>query len=163
MTKLLFLSAAITILGSVGVSALERQTIAVAEFDLAGLNQVVQNHDERLDNQDARLTNVEGDVSDLQTSTNTPPKTNTVYVPGVQTPQPAPQPASTSTPPPAPVLVTNVIQIPLLPSEDIDCKLIYSDGTEKVWRWKTVTYNQGTKITYTSNKCDDSLIGTVKP
>lgn len=161
MKKLLILPVLVTLFGSGSILALERQTTAVAEFDLAGLNQQVQNHDETLDNHEARLDNVEGDVTVLQSSTATPPSPNHVNVPAVTTPKAEPLPEPT--PQPTPVVVVSFEQIPLTPGEDWDCKLVYSDATEKVWKWKVVTYNQGTQIIGTSGKCDNSLIGTVKP
>lgn len=126
----------------------------------------VRHQGEVLDNHEARLTNVEGDVSELQTNTNTSPSSNRQSVPAVATPSstqslsaPAPAP---DTPEPTSVTVVAFEEVPVEGSEDMDCKLTYSDGTSHQWHWKKVSYNQGTKITNTVNKCDSSVIGELK-
>lgn len=112
----------------------------------------------QIDNHEGRITNTEGDVRDLQNRTNTPPSTTRVEVPVAQPTPPVPAP----TPQPTPVTVIAFEQIPVVNSENVDCKLTYSDGTLKQWLWKTVEYNQGTKITRTSGLCDSSVIGKQK-
>lgn len=75
---------------------------------------------------------------------------------------------------PDPVTVTAYEQIPIQDSEDIDCKLTYSDGTTYQWHWTTVNEHETwmtdssghnghwVKATHTSNYCDASVIGNVK-
>ena len=72
---------------------------ATGGFDLDGLNQQVQKQGEELDNHEARITNTEADVGELQKNTGTAPSTNRQSVPSVSTPAPAP---STASPAPAP-------------------------------------------------------------
>lgn len=78
---------------------------ATGSFDLEGLNQQVQNQDERLNNHEARIGNTEKDVQNLQDSTNTAPASGKAAVPTVTT-QPAAQSAPAApapTPAPAPL------------------------------------------------------------
>lgn len=108
-----------------------------------------------LANHEARITNTEADVNYLQGETTT--NTVRVEVPVVTTtPVPTPEPT------PEPVTVVGYEQIPVEGTEDIDCKYTYSDETTHQWHWKTVEYNQGTKITSTAGTCDYSDIGTEK-
>lgn len=116
----------------------------------------VQKHQEQLDNHEARITNVEADVADLQTNTNTAPSVQRVEVPVPVAPVPTPEP----TPEPVPVTVVSYRQIP--DGENTDCEYAYSDGTTYTWDWKTVEWNQGSKITRSSGYCDDRAIGKAK-
>lgn len=120
--------------------------------------QTLQNHSETLANHEARITNAEGNIVDLQNKTGTT-STNTVYVPQVVTPPATP---TIVTPQPTPITVVKYEQIPIEGQYRIDCKFTYSDGTTKTWVWQTWEFNQGTKITHTSDKCDQSVIGRVK-
>ena len=72
---------------------------ATGGFDLDGLNQQVQKQGEELDNHEARITNTENDVKDIQQNTGTAPSTNRQTVPSVSTPAATP---STASPSPAP-------------------------------------------------------------
>lgn len=129
----------------------------------------VQHQGEELNNHEVRITNTENDVKDLQTKTSTPPSTSNTTPPQVVTQSPtqpiytapAPTPSPTPTPTPTPITVTAFEQIPVGDSE-IDCKLTYSDGTMFTFVWQTWDYNQGTKITNTTNYCDSSVIGKTK-
>lgn len=115
-----------------------------------------------LENHEARISNTEKDVTDLQANTNTPPSSDRVEVP--------PPPAvvvqqteqATQIPEPEPVVVTAYEVINIEGSEDQDCKLTYSDGTTHQWHWKTVEYNQSTKTTNAIGKCDGSIVGKEK-
>lgn len=128
---------------------------------IQGVNEVNDHQQSQLDNHEARISNTENDVSGLQQSTNTPQSSNRVTVPGV-TPPPTSQAAPDVTPPPTPVTVASYEQLSVPGSEDIDCKLTYTDGSTHTWRWKTVTYNQGTATTQLSGRCDPSIIGQAK-
>lgn len=144
-----------------------------AYLDLDGLNQQVQRHDEQLTNHEVRIKNNENDVKDIQDKTATPPSSNNTEAPQVVTVAPeqtekpaetAPSPAPPPTPPaePEPVVVESYRKIEIENTENVDCELTYSDNTTYRWRWQTVEYNQGTKITHRSGVCDNSLIGTPK-
>lgn len=123
----------------------------------------VQAQQTQLDNHEARITNTENDVKDLQSSTNTPPSVAKVDVPIAQAAPVLQQTAQAPTIPeptsPTPVTVTAYEQIPVEGSEDVDCKYTYSDGTNYQWHWQKVEYNQGSKITNTSGLCDNRAIG----
>lgn len=67
---------------------------AGAEWDFPGLWQQVQNHE-------GRIKNVEADVSDLQDSTGTPPSSNRVEVTPAPETTPSPDPIPESEPAPA--------------------------------------------------------------
>jgi hypothetical protein len=113
-----------------------------------------------LDNHEARITNTESDVKNLQANTNTEPSVVRVEVPVVTTePVPTPEPPA---PEPEPITVVSWEKIPVEGTEDIYCKYTYSDGTTYQWHWQTVEYNQGTKFTYTSGSCDQTAIGKNK-
>lgn len=137
-----------------------------AAFDWLGLNQKIQQHDEQLANHEARITNTESDVADVQTNTSTPPSNNRQSVPSVTTPEPqaadSPAPATQPAPAPTPVTVKSYDQVGVEDTENMDCKLTYSDDTTYIFRWKTVTYNQSTKITSMNGKCDTSVVGKEK-
>lgn len=117
-----------------------------------------EHQDNVLANHEARITNTENDVSQLQGNTTIVER---VEVPVVVT-QPVPTPEAPA-PEPEPVVVTAYEQVPVSGTEDIDCKYTYSDGTTYQWHWFTVEYNQGSRITHRSGICDDRAIGTNKP
>lgn len=106
---------------------------ATGGFDLDGLNQQVQKQGEELDNHEARITNTENDVNDLQQKTGTAPSQNRQTVPSVTTPAPAP---STATPAPAPAPTPTVVNVQRSvqknPSNSFSymmtCRYIWSDG-----------------------------------
>lgn len=133
--------------------------------DTSATQAQVQAQQSQLDNHEARITNTESNVKDLQTNTNTPPSTNTVYVPATQSSSAptntANHPESTPTPQ-QPVVVSSYEVINVTDSEDQDCKYTYSDGTIYQWHWKTVQYNQGTKFTQVNGWCDQRSMGTEK-
>lgn len=147
-----------------------------AYLDLDGLNQQVQRHDEQLDNHEVRIKNNENDIKDVQDKTETPPNTNNTSAPEVLT-APATQverpttnenaspsePQPTENEEPDVATVVSYRQIPIEGTEDIDCEYIYSDSTTRRFRWRTVTYNQGSRIVRTTGTCDDTIIGSKKP
>lgn len=135
-----------------------------ATDDPTQIAQVVAHQGEVLDNHEARITNTENDVKDLQSNTNTPPSTTRVSVPTPSQPAPTPtsDPTPAPTPQPAPVTVVAYEQIPIENSENIDCRYTYSDSTTYQWDWKTVEYNQGTKMIHFKGICDASAIGKPK-
>lgn len=120
-------------------------------------------------------------ISSTQTSTETPvsPSDQTTVVsatpptlsPATSTNTTTTQQTTTGT---APATVTAYEKISIPDSEDIDCKLTYSDGTTYQWHWLTIN-EQGSwvtdasgnnghwvKTTNTANLCDDSVIGKQK-
>ncbi len=128
--------------------------------------QEVTHQGEVLENHEARITNTENDVKDLQTNTQTAPSPTRVVVNEVTTP-PASQPLYTEpvtqpTPEPAPPVVVTSYRKIVVDEYQTDCELTYSDGTTYRWAWETTEYNQGTKITHHSDICDDSIIGSRK-
>jgi hypothetical protein len=76
-------------------------TAAKSEFDLSGLNQQVQKHEEQLDNHDARIGNLEKDTEKVQQETGVKPAENKIVVPAVITPGPEPTPTAPTTQPAA--------------------------------------------------------------
>lgn len=83
-----YLLAIFGVVVGVGVLSVVNAKQAGAEWDFPGLWQQVQNHE-------GRIKNVEADVTDLQTNTGTPPSSNRVDVapPPVVTPSKEPTPA----------------------------------------------------------------------
>lgn len=80
------------------------------DFDLQGLNQQVQRHEEQLQNHEARLSNTEADVQVIQVETGVAPAPNRQAAPSVTTDapeptQPAPQPEPTPEPEPQPDVI----------------------------------------------------------
>lgn len=117
-----------------------------------------EHQDQVLDNHEDRITNSERDIEDLQTHTSTPQSGERVVVREVTTAKP--EPKEEPEPAPQPVVVVSYRQILLENSEDVDCEYTYSDNTTYRWHWKTVEYNQGTKLTHASGFCDQHAIGT---
>lgn len=154
MKKLLLSSAIILTTASISAYTITRPTSADTDLPIQ-----VQHQQAELDNHEARITNTEKDVQDLQANTNTPSSPEHVDVPEVVTPAATEPPAA---PTPEPITVVSYEQIPIENSEDIDCKYTYSDGTTKQWHWKVVTYNQGSKNTKVSGFCDNRAIGRDK-
>lgn len=123
--------------------------------DTTPISSTLQQQQDELNNHEARITNNESNISALgdKTGTNT---TTVVQVPAPAT-QTTPTAAPATTPAPSPVTVTAYEQIPI-DSNNIDCKLTYSDGTTYQWHWKVAKGN----ISYTAEICDSSIIGTPK-
>lgn len=128
----------------------------------------VDNQGKQLANHEARISNTENDVKDLQTNTNTAPSSNRTAVPDAA-PQPTPQ---TPVLPPAPITVSAFEIIPSGPNSD--CKLTYTDGTTYQWNWKVInaqgawqTDGNGqnghwVQTTQINGQCDQSVIGREK-
>ena len=142
MKKKLLLITPVMLLATIGVAT----ALSNPEPTKATDSPLVQ----QVDNHEARITNTENDVEDLQTKTNTPPSTTRVNVPSVTTS--VSTPTEPTVPPPS-VLVVAYEKIPVNDT-DIDCQLTYSDGTTYKWHWKT--YNQ------INNSCNNDWIGTQK-
>lgn len=157
MKKTLIYSTGAILLTSISSAILSSAQPSVAQDNTP---QILMHHQEQLDNHEARITNAESDITGLQQNTNTQPSSDRQPIP-VVSPAPA-EPTTDPQPEPEPVVVTSYRQIPVENSEDVDCELSYSDGTTYRWHWQRVEYNQGTKITHTSDKCDDSVIGKRK-
>lgn len=118
------------------------------------LIQEVDHQGQVLNNHEARITNTENNVKDIQSKTSTPPSTTQVSIP------------QTTATPTTPVVASQVTiisfeVIPISGSEDQDCKYVYTDGSTKQFAWQRTIYNQGTKITQTSGYCDGRVIGQI--
>ncbi len=117
---------------------------ANGEFDLTALQQQVQDNTDQLKNHEARISNTEKDVRDLQSNTNTPPASDKTSVPPVtsstptgtgQTPN---TPPAGSTQPTTPVLVSTrktVVENGSIggagaPYYDVVCFYTYDSGPE---------------------------------
>lgn len=163
----------IIVLGTIGGISTELSNQPKTNADTSPLVSQVDNNTKELANHDARITNSENDIKDLQNNTNTPPSTNKVTVPIVPTPSPTPDPVSTQTPNPIPVTITAFQEIVIDPDTS-DCEYTYSDGTTYQFHWK-VSNLQGAwatdsfgnnghyvKTTQYNNKCDNSVIGKIK-
>lgn len=138
-----------------------------AYLDLDGINQQIERHDEQLNNHEVRIQNNSNDIEDIQNKTQTAPSSSNVTAPQVVTAAPEQKERSEVVnqpePEPEPVVVTAFREIAIEGSENKDCEYTYSDGTTYTFHWKTVEYNQGTKITQTHGQCDASVIGRPKP
>lgn len=156
MKKLLITSAVLIALTGGASAALTQPSITAEDNTPVRVDQL----EDKVDNHEARITNTEADVADLQQSTGTLPSSNRTEVPAAT--QQAPQPEPTPSPPPNPVTVVAYEVQPVQGTENENCKYTYSDGTTRVFAWRTVTYNQ-VRIIQTSGRCDQSVIGTLKP
>jgi len=155
MKKLLITSAvllSVTGIGSYGLTHNSAQSEDNTPQRVDQLEGQVENHE-------ARITNTEADVTDLQESTGTPPSSQRTEVPQStpqsESPQPPTQPEA------APVTVVAYEIQPIPGTENENCKYTYSDGTSKVFLWRTVEYNQ-IRVIHTSGTCDSRVIGMVK-
>lgn len=137
--KHLFVAGYLLVASAVGAGVL--LTMPVASKSADDIPGIVQ----RLDNHDARITNLEGDVGNLQSNTNTPPADH-VTVPTVNatsTPIAAPQTNNTPivtpdpipTPPPAPLYTSTYCQT----------NTSADDGTHYSF-WEVQTYPDGSRI-----------------
>lgn len=162
MRKLLITSS-LLIAVSGTISYIVNKPIPVTATDEPPIVVEVQKHDEQLANHEARITNSEANISVLQSNINIPVPTDVKTVPAVTTVVPAAKPATTQ-PNQTQVEVTIVSyeQIPVENTDNVDCKLAYSDGTTKQWHWRTVWYNQGTQLSSASGRCDASVVGNIK-
>lgn len=167
--KIVVAVVASTLIATAGVSAVAVNQATGADSE-PPIVQEVHQQGEQLENHEARITNAENDISDLQENTNTAPSTNRVEVPVVSsTPSSNPDPEPT----PAPVTVVSFQQIGV-GGGDYDCKYTYSDGTTHRWLWKDYT-EQGSWVTdsngnnghwvgttRTVGNCTANAVGTVK-
>lgn len=145
--KKLLLTSAVLIATASGIAYSATRPIS-ADSDLP---LVVQHQQQQLDNHEARITNVEGDVKDLQSNTNTKPSSDKVTVPSVS-------PAPAATPEQPKVTITAWELVPEGNNER--CNLTYSDGTSHTF-FHTQWSDDG-KAMATNGVCDDSLIGKEK-
>ncbi len=165
--KIIFISV-IVVLGLIaGISLVSKPQNAKA-VDSPLTTQVDQQNKE-LANHEARITNTENNVQDLQANTNTAPSKTQMTVPSTAEPStPAPAVA------PTPVTVVSYRAIPV--GESTDCEYTYSDGTTYQFHWKVVTHGSAwvtdgngqnghsvsTTNTNISGKCDSSVVGQEK-
>lgn len=138
------IASGVIIIGSVAGAAALTSSQSTGATNTTPIEQQVDKNTQTLDNHEARITNTENNVKDLQASTNTSPSVSNVPVPVVGSTQPSSQPQIT---------VTSYSVIPT-DSEHQDCILHYSDGTNNIWHWITPTGTTGV--------CDSSLIGQPK-
>lgn len=129
LKKKLLIGGAIVALSAGGVTA-ALNTPQSSGADTSPLVEQVQHNTDELANHEARISNTENDVKDLQDKTGTPPSTTRVEVPTVSTPAPTASVSETTTAPatPAPVVVKES-NINVGGQYDGYCTLIYSDGT----------------------------------
>lgn len=133
------------------------QPVTTGADDVPPLVQTVQRHDEQLANHEARITNTENDVKDLQGNTNTPPSTQRVEVPIVVTekapvvsePQAEPTPAE-------PVKVTNST---LQYGGEFNgyCAVTYSDGSKGNIKATITITDHGDGQKSSSDNCADFI------
>lgn len=142
--KILSAVVAVAIIGGlIGATVLSAPQSTGA--DTSPITTEVDNQQKELSNHEARITNNESNIKDLQTNTNTPPSPTQVSVP--------------ASPPPAPITITSYLQIPV-DNQGVDCQLTYSDGTTYQWHWQV--YNPGSSGVTTYNTCDQFLVGQPK-
>lgn len=113
----------------------------------------------QLDNHEARITNTESDVKDLQENTSTPPSTNKTSVPATQS-APVIQPVSETPPTPEPVKA--ISSNPVMNADGNNyCNVTYSDNSQarKPITFKVIDYGSGHSGQY--DNCSD-YIGTLK-
>lgn len=136
----------------VGAYSLANPKSTSADFDLAGLNQQVQQQQSELNNHEARITNLESNVGSIQQNTNTAPADSQVSVPTVP-----PQPTATQSTA-SPVTAQPVYSGPTLVDAEVYatpyqepkgaggysanfyCKETLSDGTNPTY-WIGDTYD----------------------
>lgn len=115
--------------------------------DTSPVTTQLQQHSDELANHEARITNTENDVKDLQDKTSTPPSSTRVEVP-VYIPAPAVTQSSPSVTAPAPVTVTGS-GLMIGGQYDGYCILTYSDGSKD--------YVKATLTTTTSGNSSSSV------
>lgn len=156
MKKLLIASATIlTVAGTISYGLTKPSSIKADEQP--PIVTQVNRHEEQLANHEARITNTENDVSDIQKSTGTQPSSNRTPVPPVTT-QPTSQPTTqTGT---SAVAVTNS-SIELGGEHDGYCALTYSDGTKGYTKATITIVDKGNGQFGSTNNCGD-FIGNTK-
>lgn len=156
MKKILLAIAGAVVLSVGGVGLMQIKAGASSDPPIV---QEVKHQGEVLDNHEARITNTENNVKDLQNHTNTPPSTNTMPIPQVVTP-----PTQISSDPvQAQVVTVASFDVQTVNgTENLNCQLTYSDGTTHTFLWQTVNYNQGDKLISATGSCDSSVIGKIK-
>ena len=131
-------------------------------------------HDDKLANHEARITNVENDVKVVQDKTATAPSDKRVDVPAVPTNNQEQGGVSISTRVPEPK--PTVVSFEEVPVDNLntDCKLTYSDGSTYVWRWMVINPHgswqtdgvgqngKWIETKNTLNRCDDTVVGKEK-
>jgi hypothetical protein len=168
--KLLLTGATILTLGTIGST----MVIKYSKPAEAGTSPLVT----QVDNHEARIKNLESNVSAIQTRTGTPPSSNQVDVPVVNSTSPTPTDStsspSTDTAPVESAPVVTAYKEIVIDADNSDCEYTYSDGTTKVFHWKTtnpkgawVTDSSGqnghwVKTTSQNGFCDQRAIGQSK-
>lgn len=154
--NILIVSSALVLAVGGATFALSRPTTTGA--DTSPLVQQVQHDSDRIDNHEARITNTENDVKDLQNKTDTSPSVIRVPVPVVTSTSPT---QALSAPAPAQVTVSAVAQVKN--GNDTDCKLTYTDGTSITKQWRIFDGSDGlTETVHYLGVCDNTLVGQIK-
>jgi hypothetical protein len=131
-------------------------------YNFADIELTLQYHKDTLDNHEARISAVENNLGNISTNSSAdPPNSQPVAHPTAPINNASPSPQAHKEP--DPIVVTAYEQIPIEGTEDIDCKLTYSDSTTHQWHWRTVTENQGTTTVHTGGICDARILGHEKP
>lgn len=144
--KKLLIGAVVPVLAVTGWLAVPHKSHA--DFDLPGLNQQVQNHE-------ARITNAESNIQQLQQSTNTPPAASPVPVP--PPPSPSPSQPATSTQPTTQTVQPN----PTPPAPTVDhtttCRTTVTngDGSHRYTYYRTTYYSDGSHQVNQASSGDD--------
>lgn len=162
MKKLITTLAVIT-LGIVPVTIAANSAVPIDATEEPPIIQEVKHQGEVIDNHEARITNVEKDVTKLQENTNTPASPNKVTVPAVVTSSPEQLAVAESEPQPITVVTSSYNHGGL---HDGHCTLIYSDGSRDYTKATTTTRtekhpNGEHSQTYMSHNCD-SFVGQPK-
>lgn len=165
LKKKLMIGGAVVVLAAGGVTAALNQPSSAGADDSPLVQQVQHNTDE-LANHDARITNTENDVKDLQDKTGTPPSTTRVYVPVVSSSsQPVDQGSTSSggttqpAPQQTPVTVASS-SINFGGQYDGYCTLTYTDGS-RAYVQATMTTTQNGNSQSAQDNCQ-SFVGQAK-
>lgn len=149
--KKVYIALASSLLVVGGVSALTLNNPTPTKAIDSPIVQQVQHQQEELGNHDARITNTENDVKDLQAKTSTPPSSTRVIVKEVTTPATV-EPLSTASP-----TVVTTASYELGGEKDGFCKLVYSDNTVNYIKAVTSVTDNLNGSQSTSDNCKDYL------
>lgn len=116
--------------------------------DVTPVETQVNTNTQELANHEARITNTENDVKDLQNNTGIAPSKSDVTVP---TPTPVVS---------APKVTVVSYEMIYLDGGKMDCKYTYSDGSAYQWNF---SYRDAQGVTHTNGICDIEAVGTIKP
>lgn len=121
---------------------------ANGSFDLDGLSQQVQNQDDQLKNHEARISNTENDVKDLQQNTSTAPSASRTAVPAVSSPPSTTTSGGAAATPAAPAPAT--VAPTVTSTKHINCSTNFT-GTPEFWEGIYTTYSDGSVLMQDAN------------